>query len=114
MKEIAQHLRKTVEGVLPSLRVISDEKAVFKPNPSKWSKKEILGHLIDSACNNQQKFVRALRRRRQQCGRSLGPRAIGRGAAARLRVLGHGTAVVGHGPATPAVRAGVQAHARTL
>ena len=60
MKEIAQHLRKTVEGVLPSLRVISDEKAVFKPNPSKWSKKEILGHLIDSACNNQQKFVRIM------------------------------------------------------
>lgn len=60
MKETAQYLRKTVEGVLPSLRVISNDTAAFKPNPSKWSKKEILGHLIDSACNNQQKFVRAM------------------------------------------------------
>ena len=30
-----------------------------KPNPNKWSKKEILGHLIDSAYNNHQRFARA-------------------------------------------------------
>jgi hypothetical protein len=30
------------------------------PAPGKWSKKEILGHLIDSASNNHQRFVRAL------------------------------------------------------
>ena len=30
----------------------------FKPSPQKWSKKEILGHLIDSATNNHQRFVR--------------------------------------------------------
>lgn len=29
------------------------------PAPGKWSKKEILGHLIDSACNNHSRFVRA-------------------------------------------------------
>jgi len=29
-----------------------------KPAPNKWSKKEILGHLIDSAANNHQRFVR--------------------------------------------------------
>lgn len=29
-----------------------------KPAPEKWSKKEILGHLIDSAANNHQRFVR--------------------------------------------------------
>ena len=29
-----------------------------KPLPGKWSKKEILGHLIDSATNNHQRFVR--------------------------------------------------------
>ena len=28
------------------------------PAPGKWSKKEILGHLIDSALNNLQRFVR--------------------------------------------------------
>ena len=31
----------------------------FKPSPKKWSKKEILGHLIDSATNNHQRFIRA-------------------------------------------------------
>ncbi|ALL07455.1 hypothetical protein AQ505_19350 [Pedobacter sp. PACM 27299] len=30
-----------------------------KPAPNKWSKKEILGHLIDSAACNHQRFVRA-------------------------------------------------------
>lgn len=29
-----------------------------KPTAEKWSKKEILGHLIDSATNNHQRFVR--------------------------------------------------------
>lgn len=29
-----------------------------KPAPDKWSKKEILGHLIDSAANNHQRFIR--------------------------------------------------------
>jgi DinB superfamily len=28
-------------------------------SPGKWSRKEILGHLIDSASNNHQRFVRA-------------------------------------------------------
>lgn len=32
-----------------------------KPAPGRWSKKEILGHLIDSAGNNHQRFVRAQR-----------------------------------------------------
>lgn len=30
-----------------------------KPAPGKWSKKEELGHLIDSAANNHLRFVRA-------------------------------------------------------
>ncbi len=30
----------------------------FKPSPSKWSRKEIIGHLIDSAQINLQRFVR--------------------------------------------------------
>lgn len=30
-----------------------------KPRPDKWSKKEILGHLIDSAANNHHRFVRS-------------------------------------------------------
>ena len=36
----------------------SNEQLSIKPAPGKWSKKEILGHLIDSAANNHQRFVR--------------------------------------------------------
>ena len=41
--------------------VFSDPKSVnwaHKPSPEKWSPKEILGHLIDSAQINLQRFVR--------------------------------------------------------
>jgi hypothetical protein len=30
-----------------------------RPGPGKWSPREIIGHLIDSASNNHQRFVRA-------------------------------------------------------
>jgi hypothetical protein len=38
---------------------IADADAERKPASGRWSKKEILGHLIDSASNNHQRFVRA-------------------------------------------------------
>ncbi|HXK03603.1 MAG TPA: DinB family protein [Verrucomicrobiae bacterium] len=38
---------------------ISEADASRKPDPKRWSKKEVLGHLIDSAANNHQRFVRA-------------------------------------------------------
>lgn len=60
MRETAENLRKTLREVLPLLQNIANESASIKPLPEKWSKKEILGHLIDSACNNQQKFVRTM------------------------------------------------------
>jgi hypothetical protein len=41
------------------LRRIDDAAAASKPNSGVWSVKEILGHLIDSAANNHQRFVRA-------------------------------------------------------
>ncbi len=59
-RETAQHLRETVALLLPLLTAISDADASIRPQPTKWSPKEIIGHLIDSACNNQQKFVRTI------------------------------------------------------
>ena len=41
------------------LRSIKEPEVSMKSSPTKWSKKEILGHLIDSACNNHQRFVLA-------------------------------------------------------
>jgi len=47
-------------NVIPALLAVIDDKAFSeKPNPEKWSRKEIMGHLIDSAANNHQRFVRA-------------------------------------------------------
>ncbi len=57
---IAAHLRDTVAIALPRLRALSPEAVTLNPYPPRWSKIEVLGHLIDSACNNQHKFVRAM------------------------------------------------------
>src|SRR5437868_6431768 len=51
-------LAQVVEKSLVPLRAISEAEASIRPAPGKWSKKEILGHLIDSAANNHQRFVR--------------------------------------------------------
>ena len=50
-----EFLCKTIPGFL-----IGIEDKIFneKVKPDKWSKKEIIGHLIDSATNNHQRFVR--------------------------------------------------------
>lgn len=60
MKEVAQNLRNITKQIVPQLKAISNEDAAIKLRPEKWSKKEIIGHLIDSASNNQQKFVRTM------------------------------------------------------
>lgn len=36
---------------------LTEEEMTLKESPEKWSKKEILGHLIDSAINNLQRFT---------------------------------------------------------
>lgn len=60
MNTVAKTLLETLEKAMPLLQEVSDAEASVKPGPGKWSKKEILGHLIDSAANNQQKFVRTM------------------------------------------------------
>ena len=60
MKNTASHLIEVLELSLQGLRLISDEKASVRPAPGKWSAKEIIGHLTDSAANNHQKFVRTI------------------------------------------------------
>lgn len=60
MIETSRHLREIISKATPLLKLIRDADAEYKANPTKWSKKEIIGHLIDSAGNNQQKFVRLM------------------------------------------------------
>jgi hypothetical protein len=60
MKQTAKEIRAVIENAESAINNITDEEAGIKPSPEKWCKKEILGHLIDSAANNHQRFVRAV------------------------------------------------------
>ena len=59
MHEYTARLRRIVEHGSQRLLTMSDEEASLRPEPDKWSPKEVIGHLIDSASNNHQRFVRA-------------------------------------------------------
>ena len=56
---IVEDLRATVEDAAARLARIPDADASRRPAQGKWSRKEIVGHLVDSAANNHQRFVRA-------------------------------------------------------
>lgn len=55
--QLAEQLIEIVDQTLVQFKQLSDEDWSHKPQPEKWSKKEILGHLIDSALNNLRRFV---------------------------------------------------------
>jgi hypothetical protein len=40
-------------------KAYTDEELSIPPAPDKWSRKQIIGHLLDSATNNHHRFVRA-------------------------------------------------------
>lgn len=58
MKAVAQKISQTVMDHVKMIQAIEAAGFDHKPAPGKWSKKEILGHLVDSAQNNLQRFVR--------------------------------------------------------
>lgn len=60
--ESAARLRRAVDGILPVLRGAADAHTGVRPAPGKWCAREVIGHLIDSACNNHRRFVLGLAR----------------------------------------------------
>lgn len=56
----ARRLRAALSAAEPLLRQITSAESAVRPRPGKWSPREIIGHLIDSANNNHQRFVRAV------------------------------------------------------
>lgn len=58
MKEFLEEQKELIEDAFEKLILISDKDASEKKN-EKWSRKEILGHLIDSASVNHQRIIRA-------------------------------------------------------
>jgi hypothetical protein len=49
----------TLSEATPRLLAISEQQSEIPRTEDKWSAKQIIGHLIDSATNNHQRFVRA-------------------------------------------------------
>ncbi len=54
---MVKDLEKELASGFEFISILSEEEMSFKKNPNKWSKKEILGHLIDSGINNLQRFT---------------------------------------------------------
>jgi hypothetical protein len=59
MRDVLCDWEETVERATTAFRAMSDEQSRRRRAPGKWSTKETVGHLIDSAANNHQRFVRA-------------------------------------------------------
>ena len=59
MQSTLDDFRSTLDDAVVQLSKITDSDSQKVVSPEKWSKKQVLGHLIDSAANNHQRFVRA-------------------------------------------------------
>ena len=59
MQDFLDDFRRTLTTASERLRQISHEQSGVPRAAGKWSPREIIGHLIDSASNNHQRFVRA-------------------------------------------------------
>jgi hypothetical protein len=59
MKELSEKLLVAIDAAEPRLRAISSEESAKPLRAGGWSRKQVMGHLIDSASNNHQRFVRA-------------------------------------------------------
>ena len=57
MKETIIRLDQLIESGLQHISDCSKSELSHKPNANKWSKKEIIGHLIDSGIHNLQRFT---------------------------------------------------------
>jgi len=59
MEKFINDVEETVESAAARLLALSESQSEIHHTPGKWSPKEIIGHLIDSAANNHRRFVLA-------------------------------------------------------
>jgi DinB superfamily len=59
MRVLADELNREIEKTVAEWSSFPKSNWFEKPNAEKWSKAEIAGHLVDSALNNIQRFIRA-------------------------------------------------------
>lgn len=60
MKELSARLLAIVDAAEPRLRAIGTDESTKPILNGGWSRKQVMGHLIDSASNNHQRFIRAV------------------------------------------------------
>jgi len=59
MQELSEKLLSVIDAAEPRLRAISSGESAKPILAGGWSRRQVIGHLIDSASNNHQRFVRA-------------------------------------------------------
>jgi hypothetical protein len=59
MRELSEKLKSVIDAAEPRLRQVDAAESSKPMLPGGWSRKQVMGHLIDSASNNHQRFVRA-------------------------------------------------------
>src|SRR6185295_9634093 len=57
MKELAIELGLIIQKYQEQLNLLSEQEFSRPLKPGKWTKKQELGHLIDSAYNNMRRFI---------------------------------------------------------
>src|SRR5215218_11115966 len=58
LADLLPHFRATVNAAAERMRAMDESEARKRRAPGAWSRKQIVGHLIDSAANNHARFVR--------------------------------------------------------
>lgn len=59
MESATHKLQRLIQTTQQQVQQFSDSEMSHKSSPQTWSKKEILGHLVDSALHNLRRFVAA-------------------------------------------------------
>ena len=78
--DLSTSLEQLIQHEISPLRAFPEDKTCLHQDAGSWCSKEELGHLIDSAANNHQRFVRA----------SIQPEYDGPGYAQDAWVASHG------------------------
>jgi hypothetical protein len=58
LNKVAGKIVQQVDSAVDRWHNLAEHSLTFRPSEDAWSVKEIIGHLIDSASNNHQRFVR--------------------------------------------------------
>lgn len=58
MKTMIEDFRRAIDEAVARFAQFDDAEAARPRAADKWSRKQLLGHLIDSAANNHQRFIR--------------------------------------------------------